>query len=232
MTITDEGEQKMYRHNFSIDSDYHTQRNNLLVPYKACNTTSAVMALKQANVAFTVPEGWQEEDYLTSLLQTEEALIEMKKLAPWAFDKNDVPVFPPQQVHVMLEWGINKMVGKTVDIFQADMCIRQIVFQLINGSGIVLSGQFDLPDGRELGHIVSLAGVVTHQPNLLNVKSDLSIHMDSIESFIIDDPYGDWTSSYKNHKGNDLEMEAYTFNQIFRRSGDTENKFAHIIKER
>ena len=221
-----------YRYNFSTDSEYHTQRNNVMVPHKSCNTTSSVMALKQANITFTVPETWQEEDYLSSLLQTEEAYLVMKELAPWAFDANDIPIYPPQQVHAMLEWGINKMVGRTVDVFQTNVSIREMILQIVKGSGIVLSGQFDLPDGREIGHIVSLAGVVTSQRDLKNIQSHIDVYTDTIEAFIIDDPYGNWHTSYTDHRGNNVEMSFDTFNQVFRRPGDTENKFAHVIKER
>jgi hypothetical protein len=40
-------------YNYSIDSEYHSQRNNQIIPHLSCNTTSVIMAIKQA-----IP-GWQ-----------------------------------------------------------------------------------------------------------------------------------------------------------------------------
>jgi len=41
--------------NYSKDNDYHTQINNRRLPLSTCNTTSMIMALKQAGVEASFP---------------------------------------------------------------------------------------------------------------------------------------------------------------------------------
>ena len=196
----------MMRENYSKDFDYHSQRNNAVVPFSSCNTTSMVMALKQAR--WPVPDrGAQPEDELSRFLRTPEALEKQKELAPWSVD-----AYPPQQVHTCLEWGTNEWVGGDADRFRMNVAPLDLITALETGGGVVLSGRFPMPGGIELGHIVSLAGYV-------RTKGEIT-------HWIIDDPYGDWYSEYKHHRGNDIEFSLENFNKIFMRD---DGYWAHII---
>ena len=198
------------RRNYSKDFDYHSQRNNAIVPYSSCNTTSMIMALKQAGWEMPAHEG-QPEDALSLFLQTSEAIKMQEKLAPWS-----VGSYPPQQVHACLQWGVNKWMGEDLDEFSTVARAADLLAQLDSRGGVVLSGRFPLSDG-ELGHIVSLAGYVT-----LDASNE-------VIRWTIDDPYGNWHSQYEDSRGNDCDLTLQDFNRIF----DRQNNglyWAHMIK--
>ena len=201
-------ERRMTRENYSKDSEYHTQRNNAVVPYSSCNTTSLVMALKQAR--WPIPErGMQPEDDLSKFLQTPEAHAKLKDLAPWF-----VGTFPPQEVHATLEWGTNEWMKGTADRFTLGATSKDLVMALSTGGGAVLSGRFPREGAPDMGHIVSLAGFVRKNGEITH--------------WVIDDPYGDWHSNYQNHHGNDIAYTHDEFDTIFRR--DTGFYWAHLIR--
>lgn len=211
-------------YNFSKDIDYHTQRNNVLVPLRSCNTTSAIMAMKQAGITYEVLPDMQDEDYLTMILETDEAYELQANSYAWS-----VGAYRPQEVHGILQWGINQLAGKTVDRFKTNTSIEEIIFFLIKGHGIMLSGTFDLPNGKELHHIVSLAGFKSSQPGVTASETSSSIDVSSISDMIIDDPYGDFRTGYSNFHGNNVSLSISEFNSIFKKQGDLHSKWAHMI---
>ena len=200
------------RKNYSTDFDYHTQRNNVHVPFASCNRTSMVMAFKQAR--WPVPfDGRQEEDAVyEDIFNTEEAKNKQAELAPWSLGE-----YPPDQVHVVLEWGFNKWVGQDADTFSANARAADLLITLESGGGVVLSGRFPRPGAtHDMGHIVSLAGYV-----MLDASSE-------IVRWIVDDPYGDWHSNYTDAKGNNIDFTLPEFERIFDR-GDGKY-YAHMIR--
>ena len=193
------------RKNYSKDSEYHSQRNNMVVPYSSCNTTSMVMALKQAG--WEVPGGdAQPEDSLSNHLQTDMAYSKQKALAPWS-----IGAYPPQEVHSILEWGVNDWMHADVDTFTTKATENYIFKQLDMGGGVVLSGRFPV-SGGELGHIVSLAGFYSDSRG---------------PGGIIDDPYGAWAVDYRDPHGNDIDVSATDFDRIFKKEG---SYWAHFIE--
>ena len=145
--------------NYSKDIDYHTQRNNRLIPHSSCNSTSMIMALKQAGVSFPSPPGIQPEDYLTKYLNSKQALTRMKTLTPWAVDrKTGEPLYPPQEVHALMEWAVNTLLGKEVIRFSTSTPLKDIISHIDNGGGAVLSGRFPHYSHGPIDHMVSLAG--------------------------------------------------------------------------
>lgn len=211
--------------NFSKDSEYHIQRNNQEIPFSACNTTSIIMGLKQARwPIFFAEEGVQEEDTLTRFLLTSEAYEKMKELAPWAY-RNGRAIFPPNQVHCMLEWAVNKLMGQKVDKFIERATLKHIITHLLDGGGIVISGIFTVND-RNMGHIVSMAGFYTNQ-DILGVSG---VDISQITHIIIDDPYGNYQTDYRDHRGNDILMPIEEFNRTFNYRNELNQKWAHFIK--
>ena len=201
------------RHNFSRNSDYHTQRNNLKVPFASCNTTSMVMALKQAG--WKVPEDGvtQPEDALTEFLSTPAARDRQKAVAPASMG-----AYRPQEVHAVLEWGTNAWLHDTPDSFTTQATSKDLVATLKSGGGVVLSGRFPMdPPEADLGHIVSVAGYIELE----------SEH--EVTRWILDDPYGDWHTRYKVHRGNDIQFTRDEFTRIFDRKGDG-HYWAHLIR--
>lgn len=212
----------MKEFNFSIDNDYHSQRNNKVIPFSSCNTTSMVMALKQAGLMFHHPASEQPEDYLTSFLLSPRAMEQMEILAPWAIDNEGRAIFPPNQVHVMLEWAVNTLMGKRACRFTTNGTVKDIIGHLMRGGGVVVSGVF-LVEDRELGHIVSVAGFMSSQDEI-QPGADLS----AITHIIIDDPYGDYTTGYRDHRGNNILMTLSEFVNIFHARGSYK-KWAHFV---
>ena len=215
--------------NFSIDSEYHTQRNNMLIPLESCNTTSMVMAIEQAGYELDPGRYDQPEDRLTAFLQTDEAYSEMRKQAPWAFnEKTGEALYRPNEVHQMLTWAVNQLFHESVSIFRTDWESREIVHWLLTGGGVVLSGKFPLPSGKALSHVVSLAGFILDEPATKDKLLDDHESGWRVTQWIIDDPYGDWHSGYSDHHGNNTQLSADEWLKVIKQT-DSLKKWAHFI---
>ena len=144
----------MFQINLSRSSDYHDQKNNEMIPFEACNTTSGIMWLKAGRIDFWYPKIMQEEDYLTSILNGKQAWRLFKEQYPEMYDKG----FRPQNLSKMLEWGINIMVGREVDHFIQEGSLELLVWELMSGRPVIMSGQF-----TAAGHFVCVVGCVSSQ---------------------------------------------------------------------
>jgi len=177
------------------------------------------MALKQAGVEAPFPlkgVNVQPEDYLTDFLRSPEAYRKMKEMTPWFFDRETgKATVAPNEVHQMLEWGVNTLLNKQVDIFSTGVSIEMIIDHLKKGGGVVLSGEFRLKN-RNLHHIVSLAGFVTDEN-------------DDVTHFIIDDPFGAFRTDYHDQRGNNIRITRDEFVVIFKPAGDDGVKWAHLV---
>jgi hypothetical protein len=233
--------QEIYTYNFSTDDEYHSQINNKSLPFSSCNFTSDTMALKQSNIDLSNfykvmkeegYEGKQEEDFLTDYAMTihyQEMLDFMHKETPWAFDKEGNVIYPPNQIHQVIEYVTNKIMGRTVSKFSTKWTIKDIVQHLfIYNGGVVLSGMFPMTGRLPLGHIVSLAGFKSSIP--FNKDNPNSIDITKITHFIIDDPYGNWYTEYQDHHGNNIDFSFTDFYKIFNDS-NSNYKWAHLIRE-
>ena len=90
-------------------------------------------------------EGVQPEDYLTDFLRSPEAYRKMKEMTPWFFDRETgKATVAPNEVHQMLEWGVNTLLKQKVDEFSTGVSIETIIAHLMKGGGVVLSGEFRL----------------------------------------------------------------------------------------
>ena len=191
--------------NYSKNIPYHSQRNNMIIPHSSCNTTSMIMALKQAGHHCSFGEG-QPEDILTKLLLTKKYWEMMDKLNP----KFKGQGYRPNEIHACLCAATNVIIGSPVDFFSTEIPIIEIKNHLENGGGVVLSGKFKLTNGKVLNHIVSLAGY-------------------GDDGFLIDDPYGNFRSDYADHHGNDIFITNEEFVTIFK--GTETTKWAHLISK-
>lgn len=189
--------------NYSKDIPYHSQRNNKKIPHSACNTTSMIMALKQAGYKCNFGKG-QPEDILTNLLLSPKYWNMMNKLNPNLKNQG----YRPNEIHACLCAAANEIIEHTIVCFSTETPVSRIKHHLTDGGGVVLSGKFTLSDGSVLNHIVSLAGF-------------------GDDGFIIDDPYGDFRTDYKDHRGNDIFITNDEFFTIFK--GSEVSKWAHLI---
>ncbi|HAK46099.1 MAG TPA: hypothetical protein DCO79_09325 [Spirochaeta sp.] len=205
--------------NYSKDSEYHTQINNKIIPASTCNTTSMIMALKQAgHKPIFAPKGVQPEDYFTNFLLLHPESQTRMKYRYNEYVKDKIPAY---EVHEMLEWGINYLMTEAIDTFSVMVEMETMLEQLSGGCGIVLSGLF--PVRKELwGHIVSLAGFIT-------IDGSKAPSFENISHFIVDDPRGDFRTSYVDVRGNNIIITKEEFLEIFKYTEVDTHKWAHII---
>lgn len=212
--------------NHSKNSDYNKQRNNEILPIETCGPTSMAMALLQAGYRDWTKKNEDPADTITKALTTDEAYEKMYE----QLNTKDTK-WEPFNIHAILTWGVNKMIGKKVSTFKTNWDLKEIMFNVLNGGAAVLSGDFTLDNGRELGHIVSMAGFATEQEDIEEIKEATEIDLRKVPYFIIDDPYGDYTKNYKDHKGMNIEFKYDLFYDVFRKSGSFERKWAHLIEK-
>lgn len=210
--------------NHSKNIDFHTQRNNEIYPLEACGPTSMAMALIQAGY-----RDWQEnkkqsgDDIIASFLTSKKYYKEMENMV----GKNTN--WKPFNIHALLTKGVNELLKKEVSDFRTNWTLQEILFNIIKGGGAALAGDFTLENGRELGHIVSLAGFITTQSNIEKVNKPEEIKLSKIDTFIIDDPYGNYLKNYEDHKGNNIEFDYKLFYKVFREQNNPNKKWAHLI---
>jgi len=205
--------------NISKDEDHRKQMLNKYAPLSSCNTTSFAMALINSEIKVDCPEGVLLADYFTEFLRSQEAYDYQKKYHSWSVGK-----YNPQEVHAVLSWGINKVIGRTITKFYDGIDTRQLVMKLIEGKSSVVSGSFN-----GLGHIVCLSGFITTQKKIHKIVSYEEIILDKITNFIIDDPFGDYHDKYKNHSaGNNIHMSKADWLRMLKKFNSW-NKRAHIL---
>lgn len=224
--------------NFSKNIDYHSQRNNRIIPFGACGVTSDIMAMRQAGwpVEEMSPDGVQPEDYLMDFIRNgPHTRAAVDRFAPWGAD------LPWNQIHVIMVWAMNRLFGGEewstdgpVARFSTGVEPLEMLRLIAKKHGVVISGSFDLGDGRELGHIVSLAGVglrtwnYTATLEIILEGRDEEWMLENLEYFIIDDPYGNYHTMYDDPRGNDVKMPAIEFYRTFKPVNISE-KWAQVI---
>lgn len=211
--------------NKSKDKDYNKQRDNKTYPVETCGPTSMAMALVQAGYTYWLKEGKDPADVITERLTREEAYKRMYDIL-----NTKETNWKPFNIHAVLTWGVNELIGGEVSRFKTNWSLKEILFNVLQGGGAVLPGDFVLEDGRELGHIVSLAGFTTTQKNIEEIKDHVEIDLEQVKEFIIDDPYGNYLKDYNSHHGNNIHFDKETFNRVFRPNNKLERKWAHLIK--
>lgn len=218
----------MQKHDFSKHDDYHTQRNNARWPHGTCLATSLVMAAKQAGWAVDqVPDGVQPEDEIAELCHSTEARDLIETEYPWALDTEGNLTVAPHTIHGVANWALRQVLAREVEQtrrtarFETSLMLDEVVDMVSRGYGIALSGSFDLENGDSLNHVVSIAGFTVAE------GEDLP---EGITKLIIDDPYGNYHTGYRDVHGNGIEMAFGSGGalDIFKPVGE-EAKWAHIV---
>lgn len=206
--------------NLSQESPYHTQRDNKFYPHGTCNTTASINALLASGISFDYPANVQPEDYLTLILESEEAWEKMKKEYPQFITKG----YHPRHVHKIIEWAINeKLVKRQVVRFTTRATMKDILFHIVHNRGAVnVNGRF-----TEFGHIVTIVGFKSSQNNSITKPQD--IQLNKIEYVIVDDPYGNYFSGYKDFNGNDLKFPIDKLNYLIKEYNNLNSKWAHFF---
>lgn len=234
-TITINGKNYIY---YSVDDNKlnYTQRNN---EYKwenknakvnantMCNVTSICMALDYAGFKFPNGEYSQPEDNLAKfIMESNKIDEEYKKRYPAmykSFKKGEKDCYTPNEIHKLLEIGVNEWMGVKVDTFSDTATISDIISDIvIKQSPVVMSGAF--PQKNTIyHHVVCLVG--------LAFKKEYCGTVDYPDYYIIDDPWG-YTHDYSNGKsGNNVVISANQFCSWFKPVNNLKIKYAHRFEK-
>lgn len=206
--------------NRSIKGEYHTQRNNRIVPHKACNVTSKAMWYKYNGFRITPPKGKQPEDWFAELLDSDRAHRYMAAHFPWA-----VGEFPPREVHGMLVWLDGEIMERTVSRFDNAYPVRSHLWRLLQGEVLIWSGLFC----ERLHHVVCGVGFETDQTDVEDAEDPDDIDLNRVTAFIMDDPYGNWRTDYRDHRGDDIRMPVEVWGDTMKPLGNRDAKRAHYV---
>ncbi len=220
----------MVRINLSEGKDYHTQRNNRTDPLGTCSTTSLVMALKDSGIELPDCAGRQEEDVLAEfILNSPEIAEAFKQDYPSEFEKGT----HAYEIPPLRSLGVNLWLGREVNRFSWVAGIQDVILSLIMGKACVMSGMWPyknaLGEQRDISHVVCVCGFESAQDNVLDARDPRGIAIDLMVSFIIDDPYGDYRTGYRDTRGNDVIVPFRDFIRITKEQGSVSRKWVNFI---
>jgi len=198
------------KYNISELAEYRTQCDNKLRPSGTCGPTGAANALLASDIPLDrFPANMQPEDYITSILQTNEAYERLKKQDPGA-------KYNPWNTSYLIAWAVNKAVGKQVCKVET-LGIADMIFHLVKEeSAIVAGGRF-----TAAGHFICIVGFETDQDDILGIESSHDVDLKQLKGIIIDDSWGDYRTHYKKHNGNDVLMPLADFRMIVMKGENT-----------
>ncbi len=187
------------------------------------------MALDYAGFKF--PEGTfdQPEDNLANHIMTSEFVDkEYARRYPAmykAYKNDEKGCYTPNEVHKLLEIGVNEWMGCEVDTFNDSTPLIDIISDIAEKqSPVVISGAF--PQKKADGtittyhHIVCLVGVAFEKEYKPGMMPDY---------FVIDDPWG-YTHDYSTGKsGNDVFISKSQFISWLKPVNNEKVKFAHRL---
>jgi len=186
--------------NKSRNKEYRSQRDTKRRPSSACNVTVAVMGIVQSGNRIETLHGIMPEDYLMDLLGTDEAWNLLNTVMPGS-------VINPWNTSYCIAWAVNKAIGRRICKVEK-VTLPEIVHHLSEGGAVGVGGRF-----TKSGHFVSIAGIESDQ-DLSVITNPSEVDITRINNIIIDDPWGDYRTGYKNHNGNDIILPVKDFLNI------------------
>jgi len=201
-----------------------------------CNVTSMVMALHYIGFKFPNGKFTQPEDNLCEFIFTSKEVDDYyKKVMPamWEqFNKGDTNAYCPNLIHAVLAYATNLWMGTSCVTFKDAALITDIIKEIVEfNRPVVMSGTFPYKYANgnmgTIGHINVLVGCI------FNENDENFINQPSVkpETFIVDDPYGNWKQNFAaNSSGNDTLFSYAEFIKYYKTLNDTQRKFAHIFK--
>jgi len=214
-----------------IGKKNYSQLNNKVNPKNTCNSTSMVMGLDYMGYKFPdeiFPEFEQPEDKLTMLCYTDQEVLDFyKNLSRPMFDQwiaetkkiseesPSLPLkdyifkdsYPPNEVHAVLSFAVNKFVGKPdATYFKSDTTVEEMIKELTEKKPVVTSVAFGNPK-NPINHLLLLTGVEIESNDEGKSWSPLRI--------FADDTYGRYDMKNKKYNlsvsGNDVDFQIDDF---------------------
>lgn len=229
------------------NASYHTQKNNSVRPHGTCGPTSIAMALRYSGYAkqldAIIPTKEQDEDFITNFIHKDKRVIDFWKNNPQSWIRSAYIGYQKflagnqtaqntmfgNEIHDILEFATNTLMGQNVDKFHYQCHIEEILFNITQGGAAVLSGVFPYKNNTKIHHVVCLAGFTTKQLDADKVDSPEKIDISQIDSVIIDDPYGDYKKLYGSDNGDNVYMPWAEFISIMNDQSNSVSKRAHLI---
>lgn len=158
-------------------------------PKSECNTTSATMGCMYTGHTIPAPDGVMPEDYLMDILDSDEGRAYLQKIVPGA-------KYNPWNDSDCIAWAVNKAIGKEIcKVVKATF--PEIVEHIKSGGAVVIGGGF--LSGGTSGHFVCIVGFIFADDT-------------SITDVLVDDPYGNYNTHYKDHfNGDDIMFPVAEF---------------------
>lgn len=205
---------------YKLTNPYHTQRNNRIDPTQTCQVTSMIMGLKASGIPFDCPESEQPEDYLARILDEPDAHEKLRREYP------DLAGRPPREVHAILSWAVNeKLVKRRVTQFSTRVSMQEILHRIArHRCASVVSGRF-----TSYGHVVTVVGFESKQDRIEDLGSPGQVDLDNIQSIIVDDPWGNSKTGYRDTNGDDVIYTLQEFARLTRVYGSLDVKWAHLF---
>ena len=157
-------------------------------PKAECNTTAAAMGIEYTGHKTPVPYE-QMPDYLMDILDSPEGRAYLQKNFPGA-------KYNPWNSSICIAWAVNKAIEKEICVVK-EATFPEIVEHIKSGGAVIIGGGF--LSGGTSGHFVCIVG--------FKFADDTSI-----TDVIVDDPYGNYNTDYKDHfDGNDIVIKIPDF---------------------
>jgi hypothetical protein len=181
--------------------DYYTQRNNKIFPNTACMTTARAMFYIGNGIEFLNPSQLQDDDYFTQLMNESAAW----KLAARKYPNLITAGYEPREIHGMYHSFLDELVTKERrSDFSTRLTWNDYVERMKAGEVIMTSGSF--PDIE--GHAFCVIGIDESR-------------------LILADPWGDYTTGYKSHRGYGVRMSREDFEKHVKPTGSI-TKWGHV----
>jgi hypothetical protein len=157
-------------------------------PKAECNTTAASMGIFYAG--HKMPVAYEQmPDYLMDILDSPEGWDYLYKKFPGA-------KYNPWNSSTCIAWAVNKAIGKEICKVK-EVIFPEIVDHVKSGGAVIIGGGF--LSGGTSGHFVCIVGFKFSDDG-------------TITDIIIDDPYGNYNTHYKDHfDGNDIVIPVADF---------------------
>lgn len=189
-----------------------TQLNNADEPLSTCNVTSAINAAQCCG--FDVEKlrrspdtNKRPADDLYEFINADSECLAMRdKIAPSV---------PPNQLMAVLAFGLGKWLMSPNSVeWHYGLPLTLIMNHVINGGCGILHGHYPTQ---------------THDIDHMNALVGIDYNDQTLNAFIIDDPYGDYRKLYTNHMGNDIVMPLSDILKYIKDIGDIHNKDIILI---
>ena len=192
-----------------------SQLNNIDEPLSTCNVTSCINAAQCSG--FDIEElrrstdpNKRPADDLYEFINSDSECLTMRD--------NILPGTPPNQLMAVLAFGLGKWLKSPQSVeWHSSLPLTLILQHIISGGCGILHGHYP---------------TATHDIDHMNALVGVDYTGTTINSFVIDDPYGDYRKLYTIHAGNDIIMPIGDIVKYIKEIGDSHNKDIILVHRR